>query len=414
MIDVAEAFGIAEKIASNIMVIGVGGAGCNAVEGMYRLGIHNVMFMVCNTDTLALNKKPIPMKIPLGTHLTNGLGAGADPSVGREAALETETEIRRVLEESGTKMAFITAGMGGGTGTGAAPVIARIAREMGILTVGIVTIPQKTEGAKRMKVAMDGLREIVKFLDSVLIIDNQAVVSYYGELKSTEAFAKANDILAEAAKGIAEIITVELTVNVDFADVRTTMRDSGITLMGSSVVKIGADTPDLVEQVMTQVLHSPLLMKNDIAGAKNLLVNISWGGEEPSGKDIDKILNYVQEASGDNYEANLIYGMGKDDSLAEDELKVVLVATAFDNKKDVFGLYDIAVEESGDALKKERPLKLQNPYDTKVRIFKENIDYLKNLPFDQVEDKPAFRRYKIDLHRSQNSVNKKVVKLEEE
>lgn len=408
MTEVIEAFVGAEKISSNIIVVGVGGAGCNAAEGMYNLGIHNVMFMVCNTDSLALHQKPIPLKISLGASLTKGLGAGADPNVGREAALESENEIRSALIESKSRMAFITAGMGGGTGTGAAPVIARIAQELDILTVGIVSIPQASEGSHRKQTAMEGLKALVKHLDSLLIIDNQSIVESYGDLRATAANAKANDILARSAKGIAEIVTIPLTVNVDFADVKTTMKKSGIALVGSAIVKI-SNQEHFVDTVLEEILHSSLLMKNDIVGAKKILLNISWGGEEPLSRDMDTIMKSIQNAAGANYQASLILGHGFEEGLEKDELKITLVATAFaTNKNDVFGLYDT---ESDDDAKNTDAKSIKLDYRGKIKD--SNIDYLKQMSFDQVEEKPAYSRYGMNVAHTPDKKNKVVVKLED-
>lgn len=431
------AFTGVKKIDSYIMVIGVGGAGCNVVEDMHTMGIHNVMFMVCNTDTLALNKKPIELKIPLGVELTQGLGAGADPQIGRDSALETESIIRKTLIETKTRMAFITAGMGGGTGTGASPEIARICRELGILTVGFVTIPRKNEGPKRMSVALEGLREIVKYLDSILIVDNQSVVENFGNLRPEQEFKKANDILAESAKGVAEIITIEVKINVDFADVRTTLKNSGITLMGTSMVNISEDC-DYVEKVMKNVMNSPLLMQTDIAGARQVLMNITWGGEGPLSSDLERIVNMVQEEAGGDNQANIIYGRGRDSAMNDGELKVTLVATGFENNKDHFSLYTsrndtdansnvignvinrgvISEMGSGLIVEKEKPVFNKPLSSTKfneerVNIKPENVKYIKSLSLSEVENTPAYKRYKIDIKHMPNNETKKVIKLEQ-
>ncbi len=435
--DIVGTFSDNEPIKSNIMMIGVGGAGCNIVEDMYRLGIHNVMFMVCNTDTLALNKKSIPLKISLGEKLTAGLGAGANPSIGREAALESEDLIRKTLEETGTKMAFIGAGMGGGTGTGAAPVIARICQEMGILTVGFVTIPQKNEGPKRMKAAIEGLHSISENLDSILIVDNQAVVETYGELRMTMQFAKANEILAQSAKGIAEIITVELDVNVDFADVTTVMKKSGIALLGTATIEI-TDHNNYVEKAMDEVLKSSLLMQTDISGAKDVLVNISWGGQEPKGQDIDRILQSIQEEAGGKEDADIIYGMGKDISLGERELKVTVVATRFETNKDKYGLFNkkhsddtsqppttnirperpvpqtvVQTDPFSPPVKTSTPIVLNGRNGGRIKIKEEHIEQLKSYSISELEDKPAYIRYKLSVKHIPDKTSKKIVKLGE-
>ena len=307
---------------SIIMVTGVGGGGSNAVNYMYELGIADVSFMVCNTDRQALYRSPVPIKVRLGESLTQGLGAGNNPDRGREAALESLDEIVEIFKREGTKMVFITAGMGGGTGTGAAPVIAKAARELGILTVAIVTLPFKTEGPKRMTHAYEGIEQLRQYVDSLLLINNENIQDIYGKLTLSEAFGKADDILATAAKSIAEVITRENTVNVDFADVQTVMRDSGIALMGSG----RASGEDRAMEVANAALTSPLLNHNDITGAKNILINITSGEEEITLEETYLITEYIQERSGNN--ADIIWGAGTDPSLGSD-IEVTIIATGF-------------------------------------------------------------------------------------
>lgn len=307
---------------SIIMVAGVGGGGSNAVNYMYELGIADVSFMVCNTDRQALYRSPVPIKVRLGESLTQGLGAGNNPERGREAALESLDEIVEIFKREGTKMVFITAGMGGGTGTGAAPVIAKAARELGILTVAIVTLPFKTEGPKRMTHAYEGIDQLRQYVDSLLLINNENIQDIYGKLTLSEAFGKADDILATAAKSIAEVITRENTVNVDFADVQTVMRDSGIALMGSG----RASGEDRAMEVANAALTSPLLNHNDIIGAKNILINITSGEEEITLEETYLITEYIQERSGNN--ADIIWGAGTDPSLGSD-IEVTIIATGF-------------------------------------------------------------------------------------
>lgn len=304
------------------MVTGVGGGGSNAVNYMYELGIADVSFMVCNTDRQALYRSPVPIKVRLGESLTQGLGAGNNPERGREAALESLDEIVEIFKREGTRMVFITAGMGGGTGTGAAPVIAKAARELGILTVAIVTLPFKTEGPKRMGHAYDGIEQLRQYVDSLLLINNENIQDIYGKLTLSEAFGKADDILATAAKSIAEVITRENTVNVDFADVQTVMRDSGIALMGSG----RASGEDRAMAVANAALTSPLLNHNDIVGAKNILINITSGEEEITLEETYLITEYIQERSGNN--ADIIWGAGTDPSLGSD-IEVTIIATGF-------------------------------------------------------------------------------------
>jgi len=319
---------------SIIMVVGVGGAGGNAVNHMYNLGIRGVTFMVCNTDQQALDKSPVAEKIRLGAE---GLGAGNDPENGRRAAVETLPEIRQRLEEAGTKMIFITAGMGGGTGTGASPVIAKLAREMGLLTVAIVTSPLAVEGKIRYEQAFRGIEELRQSVDSLLIINNENILEIYGRLSLKQAFGKADDILASAAKGIAEIITVESDlVNVDFADVSKVMRDSGRAHMAVAT----AEGDNRAEAVAEASLRSPLLDHNLISGAKNILLNISVANaEELMYEEVVQILEYiqahasVQDENGTIHNANIIWGTTEKPQLGS-AIELVVVATGFDGKAD--------------------------------------------------------------------------------
>lgn len=308
---------------SIIMVTGVGGGGSNAVNHMFELGIADVSFMVCNTDRQALYRSPVPIKVRLGENLTQGLGAGNNPERGREAALESLDEITEIYKREGTRMVFITAGMGGGTGTGAAPVIAKAAKSLGILTVAIVTLPFRTEGKKRMTHAYEGIEELKQYVDSLLLINNESIQDIYGKLTLTEAFGKADDILATAAKSIAEIITREYTVNVDFADVQTVMKDSGIALMGSG----RASGEERAMEVANAALTSPLLNHNDIKGARNILINITSGDEEITLEETYLITEYIQERAGNN--ADIIWGAGNDPSLGND-IEVTIIATGFE------------------------------------------------------------------------------------
>ncbi len=304
-----------------IKVLGVGGGGSNAVNHMYRQGIVDVDFLVCNTDAQALESSPVPNKLHIGWNLTEGRGAGNNPERGRQAAEESEEEIRAKLSD-GTKMLFITAGMGGGTGTGAAPVIARIACELGILTVGIVTMPFQFEGKARMKQAIQGIDEMDREVDSLLVVNNEKLRKMYGDQKISEAFAKADDVLAVAARGIAEIITVHGHVNVDFADVNTVMRNSGVAIMGAATAA-GDNRSTLA---IRKALNSPLLNSNDIRGAQNILLNVSSGSEEFRLDELYTITDYVQSLVQDDVQ--IIWGNGKDDSLG-DEIRIVIIATGF-------------------------------------------------------------------------------------
>lgn len=318
-------FNLPKEENSIIKVIGVGGGGSNAVNHMYRQGIRGVDFVVCNTDQQALDMSPVPKKIALGSTLTEGRGAGAQAEVGRNAAIETLDEIKEILGGN-TKMVFITAGMGGGTGTGAAPVIAEAARELGILTVGIVTVPFAFEGKKRKLQADKGLEELKKNVDTVLVICNDKLREMYGNLKLGEAFSQADDILTIAAKGIAEIITVEGYVNVDFEDVRTVMTNSGVAIMGSA----SASGPDRANQAVTKALASPLLNDNNIYGAENILLYISSGSDEVTMDEVTEITDYIQEEAG--MTADIIWGNGYDESLG-DAISITVIATGFTNEK---------------------------------------------------------------------------------
>ena len=325
IIDVLNSAEIEE--ASYIMVIGVGGGGSNAVQYMYDIGVHNVNFLVCNTDAQALRRSNMPVKIQLGSKLTNGLGAGNQPEKGRDAALETAEEITERLTKSNVRMVFITAGMGGGTGTGAAPVIAKIAKDLGILTVGIVTIPFRLEGPKRLRQAEAGLDEMKQYVDSLIVIDNENICKMYGDLDFSDAFSKADDILAIAAKGIAEAVTKEHKVNVDFADVFTTMSNSGIALLGYASSEVGGENVaiDLTEEA----LRSPLLNQNNINGAQDIMINISWNKKELKMGELHAIIGHVQAAAGSN--ANIIWGAGADNALPENIVSLIIIATRFGN-----------------------------------------------------------------------------------
>jgi cell division protein FtsZ len=314
-------FDLPKEQSSIIKVIGVGGGGSNAVNHMYNQGITGVDFIICNTDQQALDMSPIPNKVQLGATLTEGRGAGSNPAVGKNAAIENVDELKEMLEKN-TQMIFITAGMGGGTGTGAAPVIAQAAREMGILTVGIVTVPFTFEGRRRKNQADEGLDELRANVDTLLVICNDKVREMHGNLKIAEAFSKADDILTTAAKGIAEIITVAGYINVDFEDVKTVMKDGGTAIMGSSA----AEGENRATKAVSQALASPLLNDNDITGANYILLNITSGEEEVTMDEIDEITEYIQAEAGNT--ADIIWGTGHDDNLGS-KVSVTIVATGF-------------------------------------------------------------------------------------
>lgn len=317
-------FELPQEEKSIIKVIGVGGGGSNAVNHMFRLGIKGVDFIICNTDKQALEKSPVKNKIQLGEKSTRGLGAGSIPEVGRDAALESIDEIKSYLSDE-TQMVFITAGLGGGTGTGAAPVIASIAREMGILTVGIITIPFTFEGKKRRAQAEAGLEEMKKYVDTLLVISNDKLREIYGNLKMSEAFEHADDVLTGAAKSIAEIISLHMHINVDFNDVKTVMKDSGVAIMGSSIASGDKRALKAVEQA----LNSPLLNDNDISGARHVLLNIMSGSDDIDMDEFGEITDFIQDAAGGT--AELITGYGTDASLG-DNVSVTIIATGFKSK----------------------------------------------------------------------------------
>lgn len=321
MVDGFINFNLNEKTPTIIKVIGVGGGGGNAVEYMYEKGICDVDFVICNTDYQALRNSPIPCKIQLGKELTAGHGAGNNPAMGEKSAQESLADIEAILKKD-TRMAFITAAMGGGTGTGAAPVIAKLSKDMGILTVGIVSVPARFEGPKRLDQARDGLRRLKDHVDCLIVIDNEKIKSIYGSQTISQAFAKANDILNIAAKGIAEIITLPGYINVDFADVRTVMTDSGVAIMGAAQ----ASGEDRAIRAITEALESPLLNNNDILGAKDILLNITSGTDEITMDEMSQITSHIIRKVGNN--AAVIWGVGTDPDLG-DAVSVTIIATGF-------------------------------------------------------------------------------------
>jgi cell division protein FtsZ len=313
---------------SIIKVIGVGGGGSNAVNYMDSIGIRNVEFIICNTDIQALHSSNVKSQIQIGMELTKGLGAGANPEKGREAALESSHEIRELLRNDGTKMLFITAGMGGGTGTGAAPVIAKIAKELDILTVGIVTLPFDFEGKSKMDKAFNGVEELKKGCDSVITILNQRLIEIYGDLSQSMAFEKADDIIATSAKCIAEIVTIPGQINVDFEDVNTVMRDAGTSVLGSAE----SSGDNRAQEAVNNAINSPLLNDRDINGAKKILLNIVSGGgdNELTTRELNTITQLINEASSSN--AEMIFGTATDGEL-DDRVRVTIIATGFENNE---------------------------------------------------------------------------------
>jgi len=320
-------FQMPKNQSSQIKVMGIGGGGSNAVNYMFENGINGVDFVVCNTDAQALEASLVPTKIQLGINLTEGLGAGANPDVGKRAAEESSDRITELLD-SNTKMLFITAGMGGGTGTGAAPIIAEIAKEKSILTVGVVTVPFATEGGFRRKYADEGILELKKYVDTLLVIDNEKLIEVYGDLTFTSAFAKANEVLNTATKGIAEVISQHLLVNIDLNDARKVLENSGTAVMGQAKV----EGENRAIEAVVQALDSPLLNDNDITGAKQVLLKIVTGDGEGEIKmsELAKIKNKIQQAAGTN--VNIIEGIGIDPDLGL-SISVTVIATGFEEKR---------------------------------------------------------------------------------
>lgn len=304
-----------------IKVIGVGGGGSNAVNYMYRKGIKDVGFVVCNTDAQALENSPVPLTVQLGDSVTGGRGAGNMPELGEQAAEESLDTLRSILENN-TRMVFVTAGMGGGTGTGAAPVIARLCRELDILTIAVVTVPSRAEGHKRYNQALDGIEKIKEHVDSLLVINNEKIREIYGNLPASQAFSKADEILTTAVKGIAEIITLHGNINIDFADVNTVMTGSKVFIMGTGY----AEGEDRALKAVEAALDSPLLDSNDINGTSEILLNITSGSDEITIGEIGEIIEHLQNKAGLN--ANIIWGNGHDLKIGN-QICVTIIATGF-------------------------------------------------------------------------------------
>ena len=417
--DLMNEIAAAKDKSSIIMVVGVGGAGGNAVNHMWNLGIKDVGFMVCNTDAQALDNSPVEEKVQLGRE---GLGAGNDPENGRKAAIESLDDIRRRLEAAGTRMLFVTAGMGGGTGTGASPVIAKLAHEMGILTVGIVTSPLAVEGKIRYEQAFRGIEELSRNVDSLLVINNENIVEMYGRLSLNQAFGKADDILASAAKGIAEIITVESDmVNVDFADVSKVMRDSGRAHMSVAT----AEGEHRAAEVARASLESPLLDHTLISGAKNILLNISTSDADSLALDeVMEILKYIQSHAsvqapdGTVHDANIIWGTSVKPQLGR-RIELVVVATGFDSAaieraaKPVVPPADVLAaqpREENTVLEpiKPRPVPTLRPM-TQVMLGERPTRY-KNIEAQLAV--PAYRTRKAELIVETSTSRKEVLKEE--
>jgi cell division protein FtsZ len=341
-------FDLPKEKSSIIKVIGVGGGGSNAVNHMFSQNIEGVNFIICNTDAQAIAQSRVPNKIQLGPHLTQGLGAGANPDIGRQACEESLEEIKQILEVN-TKMAFITAGMGGGTGTGGAPIISKICKDLGILTVGIITTPFSYEGRKRQIQAEEGIRVMKQYVDTLLVISNDKLRHQFGNLKMKEAFAKADNVLATAAKCITDVINSTGQINVDFADVCTVMRNGGVAILGSATSK----GDNRAQKAIEEALNSPLLNDNDISGAKWILINInsSEGEFEFTMDEVDIIQNYLLSQAGEH--TDVILGLGYDNTLGA-SLSITLIATGFEHKDP----FTVKTEEAVAAPKKEEKILL--------------------------------------------------------
>lgn len=391
-----------------IKVIGVGGGGSNAVQNMYREGIHNVTFVLCNTDCQALANSDIPVKVQLGRETTKGLGAGNDPSVARDSAQESIDEIRDLFKDE-TKMVFITAGMGGGTGTGAAPVVAQVAKEMGVLTVGIVTIPFQFELKPKINQALRGVEEISKNVDALLVINNQRLLDIYPELDIEEGFRKVDEVLTIATKSIAEIITTKGTINLDFRDVSKILKNGGVAIMSYG---IGTGSNRLATAI-DKALHSPLLNDNDIYNSKKILFNIYHNSQKPlrvgEMEELNKFMNKFK-----NGEIEVIWGLTRDDNLKDDEVKITVLATGF-GVHDVPGMDEIIKEDAQkdatlkseeEANKEKTQSHINQLYNdwyksqTTVRsfIFEEG-DVMNNDLINEVEESPTYQRTSSDLTR---------------
>ena len=372
-------FDLPKQKSSILKVIGVGGGGGNAVNHMYGQNIDSVDFIICNTDAQALSNSKVPNKIQLGPHLTQGLGAGANPEIGKQATEESLEEIKRILEVN-TKMAFITAGMGGGTGTGGAPIIARICKDLGVLTVGIVSTPFTNEGPKRMRHAEAGIQQLREHVDTLLVISNDKVRHQYGNLKVREAFSKADDILATAAKCITDVITSNGQINVDFADVCTVMRKGGVAILGSAQ----ANGEDRAQRAIEDAVNSPLLNDSEIHGAKWILVNITSaeGDYEITMDEEDTIMSYLRQQAGD--EADVIKGIGFDETLG-DKIGVTIIATGFEHK-DPFK----APVKPREEKKAEEKIMLHLGMDAEEKILPKAI-----IP---VEEKDPYAPAMVEIH----------------
>jgi len=393
-------FDLPKNQSNVIKVIGVGGGGSNAINHMFKQGIKGVDFIVCNTDSQALQNSPVPNKIQLGVNLTEGLGAGANPDVGHQSAIESVGDIEKMLDTN-TKMVFITAGMGGGTGTGAAPVIAQLAKERDILTVGIVTLPFSFEGKVRQDQARLGIEKLRKQVDSLIVINNNKLREVYGNLGFKAGFSKADEVLATASRGIAEVITHHYTQNIDLRDVKTVLFDSGTAIMGSSI----SSGDNRAKEAIIAALDSPLLDDNKITGAKNVLLLIVSGSNEITMDEIAEINEHIQAEAGNN--ANIIMGVGEDESLGE-SIAVTIIATGF-NVEQQDGIINTEVKKIIHSLEDEQKLvrdltqkpvdffqnKVETPIEVTAEVTEEKIIF--ELIEDEVKVEPVVAKADNDL-----------------
>ena len=394
-----------------IKVIGVGGGGGNAVQNMYREGIHNVSFVICNTDSQALANSPIPVKVQLGEKITEGLGAGNDPEVARQAAEESRQEIQNLFND-GTKMVFITAGMGGGTGTGAAPIVAEIAKGLGILTIGIITIPFRFEMGNKINQALKGVAEIAKHVDALLVINNQRLLDIYPELDLEEGFRKVDEVLTTATKSIAEIITARGTINLDFRDVSKVLKNGGVAIMSYGIDK----GEQRLASAFEKALHSPLLNNNDIYKSKKILFNIYYNPNYPMKvgeiEEVDTFMTRFTEE-----EIEVIWGISKDYSLDEGAVKVTVLATGFgmQNIPEIRPLLN--EQEKERELQEQKIRSMKDTFykdDFKVYIF-EDVDLDNEALIAEVEASPTHKRLAKELQQiKSNSTAAKAKQIEEE
>jgi len=376
-------FDLPKEKSSIIKVIGVGGGGSNAVNHMFSELIEGVNFIICNTDAQALSQSKVPNKIQLGPHLTQGLGAGANPEIGRQATEESLEEIRRILEVN-TKMAFITVGMGGGTGTGGAPIISKICKDLGILTVGIVTTPFSYEGKRRQQQAEEGIMKLKQYVDTLLVISNDKLRHQFGNLKMKEAFEKADNVLATAAKCITDVINSTGQINVDFADVCTVMKNGGVAILGSAA----AGGENRAQKTIEEALNSPLLNDNDIRGAKWILININSaeGEYEFTMDEVEIIQNYLLSQAGEN--TDIILGMGYDNHL-EDKIGITLIATGFEHK-DPFTRKPVKeVSQKDEKIVMTLDMRKEEPATVKLKLGDEKEEKEEDKAIEEITEQPA-------------------------